>query len=279
MVSPSGISDPGRLDQGLELVRSWGYVPTLLGAAHDRHRYLAGTDAARLSDLLEAFSGRWDAVWMARGGYGLSRLLPLLKVKRLAPVPFIGFSDGTALLNPLARKGRPAVHAPVLHALAAHNDEASQTHLRVLLASGGESLFVGRPLVEGRADGRMCGGNLCVIAAACGTRHQLDARGAIVMLEDVGEAPYRLDRLLVQCRDSGAFDGALGFVLGEFLEAHLPAGAEWTVADVVRDVLGPAGVPILEGLPFGHGRTNLALPLGGRARISGERLRVDAVRA
>ena len=261
------------------MVRSWGYDPSLLPAARDRHRYLAGTDAARLSDLLEAFSGRWDAVWMARGGYGLSRLLPLLKVKRLAPVPFLGFSDGTALLNPLVRKGRPAVHAPVLHALAAHNDEASQTHLRALLASGGESVFFGQPLKEGRAEGRLCGGNLCVLAAGCGTRHQLDAEGAIVMLEDVGEAPYKLDRLLVQCRDSGAFHGAAGFVLGEFLDAQAPQGSDWTVADVVLDVLGPMGVPILAGMPFGHGRTNLAVPFGGRARIHEYRLRVDAVRS
>ena len=73
VISPSGISDLARLERGMDLVRSWGYAPSLLAAASDRHRYLAGTDAARLSDLQDAFSGRWDAVWMARGGYGLSR--------------------------------------------------------------------------------------------------------------------------------------------------------------------------------------------------------------
>lgn len=277
VISPSGISDPARLDAGLALLRDWGYAPELLPHATERHRYLAGEDGARLADLLEAFSGRWDAVWMARGGFGLGRLLPHLKVKRLAPVPFFGFSDGTALLNPLARRRRVAVHAPVLNALGSHNDEASRQWLRSFLRTGEESLHLGQGLLPGRAHGRLVGGNLCVLASLCGTRHQLDADGAIVLLEEVGEAPYKVDRLLTQCIESGAFAGAAGFVLGDFLDARVPEGEGWSVADVVRDRLAPLGVPVLAGLAVGHGRTNLALPLGVRATLNGDTLRVGRV--
>ncbi len=276
VVSPSGISDPERLEAGLQVLRDWGYAPELLPHATDRHRYLAGDDDVRLADLMEAFSGRWDAVWMARGGFGLGRLLAHVKIKRLAPVPFFGFSDGTALLNALARRKRLAVHAPVLNALAAHNDEASRRHLRALLATGAESLHLGTSVHPGRATGRLMGGNLCVLASLCGTRHQLDADGAIVLLEDVGEAPYKVDRLLTQCIESGAFDGAVGFVIGDLLDCKAN-GADYEALDVIRDRLAPLRVPVLSGLAIGHGRTHLAVPLGVKATLDGDTLRVGAV--
>lgn len=267
VVSPSGIPSPDRLARGLAELRAWGYHPELLPHAANAHRYLAGTDAERAADLFHAFSGHYDAVWMARGGYGLSRLLGAIHWEELARVPFFGFSDGTALLNALALRGRPAIHAPVLNALVAHNDEASRTWLRTLLAGRSDAWFPGRVLRGGTGEGRLVGGNLCVLASLCGTPHQLDARGAVVLLEDLGEPPYKLDRLLVQCRDSGAFAGARAFVLGDFLDAKPPPGAAWTVDELFVDVLGPLGVPILAGLPIGHGRTHLAVPLGVPARV------------
>jgi muramoyltetrapeptide carboxypeptidase len=272
VVSPSGVSQAARLDAGIALLAEWGYEPELLPHARAQHRYLAGADDDRLADLELAFSGDFDAVWMARGGYGLARLLPQLELNRLAPVPFLGFSDGTILLNQLALSGRPAVHAPVVHALASHNDEASRVHLRALLHDASPLVMEGRALVAGGAEGILLGGNLCMIATACGTPSQLDFRDAIVLLEEVGEAPYKVDRLLVQCRDAGIFAGARGFVLGEFLNAPAPEGADWAVEDVVVDILGPLDVPILAGLPVGHGPANHALPLGRPATLRARRL-------
>lgn len=278
VISPSGISSPDRLAQGIAALERWGYRPELLPHARSAHRYLAGTDAERGADLFHAFSGHYDAVWMARGGFGLARLLSAIQWDELARVPFFGFSDGTGLLNALAARGRPAIHAPVLHALASHNDEASRTWLHTLLSGRSESSFPGRVVRAGEAEGRLMGGNLCVLASLCGTPHQLDARGAIVLLEDLGESPYKLDRLLVQCRDSGAFAGARGFVLGDFLDAAPPAGADWSLDDVFTEVLGPLRVPILAGLPIGHGRTNLAVPLGVRARLTASGLHLGGPR-
>jgi len=274
VVSPSGISDPDRLDRGIALARSWGFDLVELPHARAECRYLAGADDERLRDLHEAFSGRFDAVWAARGGYGLSRLMPRIQWASLAPVPFIGFSDATSLLNGLAARGRPAIHGPVLHALDGYHDEESRLAIRAVLA-GEPVRFAGRPLVPGRAEGPLCGGNLCILASLCGTPYQLDAHGKIVLLEDLGEPPYKLDRLLVQCRDAGVFDGAVGFVLGDFLDARPPADAAWTVDDVLLDILGPLGVPILADLPVGHGRRNLAVPLGTRARLHASVLAVE----
>lgn len=272
VVSPSGQHDPARLESGLNVLREWGYAPVLLPHSGDRWRYLAGTDDARLSDLQLAFSGSFDAVWLSRGGYGLARLLPRLDVSTLAPVPFLGFSDATAALNHFARLGRPAVHAPVLHSLADLASEATRNALRTLLRGDTPAAWTGRELAAGVASGPMVGGNLCVLAAACGTPFQLDAQGAIVVLEDLGEVPYKLDRLLTQCIQAGAFAGAVGFALGEFLGAAPPADADWTLDDIFRDTLGPLGVPVIAGVPVGHAAENHAWRLRAPALLEAGRL-------
>ena len=230
----------------------------------------------RISDLRRAFSGAYDAVWMARGGFGLGRLLRDLSWDELEAVPFFGFSDGTALLDPLAARGRPAVHAPVLTSLVDLVDDASRDHLRDLLAGVPLAPLSGRHVTgpSGRVEAPLRGGNLCVLASLCGTPWQLDARDALVLLEEVGEGPYRVDRMLRQLVDSGALDGAAGILLGEFLGADPPPGAGWSVLDVIVDELGGRGIPIVAGLPVGHGARNHAVPLGVPATLERGALRV-----
>lgn len=269
VVAPSGAFDDDRLAAGLAVLESWGHHPKVLPGARSRWRYLAGDDETRLADLLAAFTGPFDAVWMARGGYGLLRLLPLLPVPSLR-LPFLGFSDGTALLNPLALAGGAAVHAPVLTQLGTLSDPESRSHLRALLEGTEDLSMEGTSLVPGAAAGRLAGGNLCTLATLCGTPWQLDARGAIVVLEDTGETPYRVDRLLTQLLVSGAFAGAVGFALGEFDRTPSPE-AGFTLTDVFLDRLGGLGVPILVNLPIGHGPRNHAFPFGP-ARMIGTRL-------
>ncbi len=276
VVAPSGIFDPDKLYRGMQVLAAWGYAPELLPGVGERHRYLAGTDAVRVEDLCRAFSGAYDAVWMARGGFGLGRLLRELSWDAFEAIPFLGFSDGTALLAPLAARGRPAVHAPVLTSLADLVDDASRAHLRDLLAGRPLQPLEGRHVCGPRSRVRapLRGGNLCVLASLCGTPWQLDARDALVLLEEVGEAPYRVDRLLRQLVDSGALDGAAGVVLGDFLGADAPPGADWSVVDVVVDELGARGIPIVAGLPVGHGTRNHAVPLGAVAELEDGALRV-----
>lgn len=279
VVAPSGVPDPAKLQAGISLLEEWGYLPECLPSVSAAHRYFAGTDEARLADLQFAYSGRFDAVWLARGGSGLARIVQHLRWGEMRPVPCFGFSDATTLLNALAARGLPAIHAPVLNALATLNDSATRAALRSLLAGSSTVRLSGRWL-SGQGEGisaPVVGGNLCVLASLAGTPSQLDARGKIVLLEDLGEAAYKVDRLLVQCRDSGSFDGVVAFVLGDFLGAEPPKGAEWRLADVFREVLGP--VPILDGLPVGHGAVNFPVPLGTRAYFENEQLVVKATRA
>lgn len=275
VVSSSGNFDPALLDAGVNIARSWGYELDLLPGVGRRHRYLAGTDQERLRDLSRALRGGWDAVWLARGGYGINRLLPSLPWDELAGVPMIGFSDATGLLNALAARGHPAVHGPVLHSLA-RSDAASQERLRVLLQGEPAAALVGTPIRRGDAQGPLVGGNLCVLASLCGTPWQLRGHACIVVLEEINEVPYKVDRLVTQLIDAGCLDGVAGVALGSFLGAPVPEGEPWTMEEVLHDLLAPLGVPVLAGLPIGHGAHNHAFRLGTAARIRGNTLELDA---
>lgn len=276
VVSPSGIFEPARLEAGLEILRGWGYRPETLPGVGKRHRYLAGTDAERLGDLAQALRGGWDAVWAARGGYGLNRLLGRLPWDELGTAPFVGFSDGTGLLNALAARGRAAVHGPVLTHLGDIADDASREHLHALLAGRTPPPMDGVRLRRGTAEGPLVGGNLCVLASLCGTPWQLRARACIVVLEDVGEAPYKVDRLVTQLIESGSLDNCAGIALGSFLGAEPPEGADWSMYQVLDELLAPLDVPVLAGLPIGHGPQNRAFRVGGWGRLRGDRLELGA---
>lgn len=279
VLSPSHAFEPERLERGLDVLRGWGLRPELMPNVGRRKRYFAGADDERLADLHAAFRGPWDAVWMVRGGSGMARLMDRFDWELPRRKPFFGFSDGTTLLNALAARGGRAIHAPVLTSLGEPwgGDEAataSREHLRRLVFGERTEPFVGEAWVPGRASGPLAGGNLCVLASLCGTRWQLRAKGCIVVLEEVGEAPYKVDRLLTQLVQSGSLDGVTGFALGELRGAEPPADAGWTMRDVVTEILGPLGVPILAGLPIGHGPRNHAFPLAG-AQLDGDRLTLD----
>lgn len=275
VVSSSGNFEEERLAAGVALARSWGYDLELLPGVGRRHRYLAGTDQERLRDLARALRGGWDAIWLARGGYGINRLLPSLPWDELAGVPYIGFSDATGLLNALAARGQPAVHAPVLHSLS-RSDAASQERLRRLLAGEPVEPLRGRPIRRGDAAGPIVGGNLCVLASLCGTPWQLRAKGCILVLEEINELPYKVDRLVTQLVDAGCLDGVAGVALGSFLGAHVPDGEGWTMEEVLHDLFAPLGVPVLGGLPIGHDAHNHAFVLGEPARIVDATLEIGA---
>jgi muramoyltetrapeptide carboxypeptidase len=273
VVAPAGIFDPGRLSKGMDLVRSWGHQLLEGPNLHGRHRYTAGTLEARLTDLNWALTAPdIDAVWFARGGSGTAHLLDGIRWSRLDARPVLGFSDATALFCAMLAKGqgRP-VHAPVLHSIADLCDAESQAACRSLLegtavhlaakphpSSGGGGAPIQAPVV---------GGNLCVMASLAGTPWALCAHGCIVVIEDVGEAPYRVDRLLHQLLASGALDGAAAVVMGEFRGCAAPEGAEWGLEDVVADLLAARGIPLWTGLPVGHGSQNHAWPVGAPATL------------
>ncbi|MEQ1567522.1 MAG: LD-carboxypeptidase [Myxococcota bacterium] len=269
VVAPCGIHDPARLERGLEIARARGHNLVLFPDLLRPHRYLASDDGHRVAQLTEALSSpEWAAVWITRGGYGLTRILERIDPARVRPKPIIGFSDLTALFCALQpHPVGPFIHGPVVHSLPV-TDAGSVDALFDLLAGHPPPPFTGQTWVEGEATGPVWGGNLSLLAALCGTPWQLDARGAILMIEEVGEAPYRVDRLLQQLLSSGQFSGVTGIGVGQLDGCAPPDGAAWTMRELFVEMLAPLGVPIVGDLPFGHGASNRAFPLGGVGRIA-----------
>jgi muramoyltetrapeptide carboxypeptidase len=269
VVSPSGPVRIERLDAGLAVLASWGLdvrVGDHARGRHERFGYLAADDAARAEDLTRAWRDPdVSAVFCARGGYGSQRMVDLLDWTSLAaarPKVLVGFSDVTALHQAFAsRLGLSTVHGPVVTSLAAGDDD-SREHLRSMLFDPvpGTSLTPVplRSLVAGRAEGGLVGGNLALLAAEAGSPNAWPAAESIVVLEDVGEELYRLDRMLTQLLRSGWWDRARGVVLGQFTDCGSPE----SVAALVGDRLAPLGLPMVMDAPFGHGSRNLAFPFG-----------------
>jgi muramoyltetrapeptide carboxypeptidase len=277
VVAPSGVHDSRRLAASIGLIQSWGYRVRRMPNLGARHRYTAGTRDQRAADLYAALTAPdVQAVWFARGGYGTVHLLDGLPSDKLDDRLIMGFSDATALFSVLVRHGAHAVHGPVLHSLADHVDAASLEATRTFLQTGRPVILSGEhlagPALE--VEGPVVGGNLCVLASLAGTPHALDARGCILVLEEVNEAPYKLDRLLTQLILSGGLDGVRGVALGSITGAWMPPGADWTAQDVVVELLRPLGLPVIGGLPVGHGPRNHPWPVGARGRLGPDGLRV-----
>jgi len=276
LVSPSGPTRPERVARGIELLTSWGLRVGLGPHAYERTGFLAGSDAQRLADLNAALADpRVRGVVCTRGGYGAQRLVDGIDMApvRDDPKVVVGFSDITALQLALWRGARLAtVHGPGAAWLDERTGPASVESLRAAVMvpkpvvvtrdPAGETAAVAVP---GTAAGTLLGGNLCLLAASVGTLDLPDLSGAIVLLEDVEEPPYKVDRMLTQLRRAGALRGLAGVAVGQFTRC----ADDWpvTVADVLLDRLGDFGVPVLGGLPIGHGPGQLTVPVGVPAVI------------
>jgi muramoyltetrapeptide carboxypeptidase len=271
VVLPAGPVDPGRLATGMAALRSWGLkVRPPVEAEAPEVPWLAASDAARAAQVQAAWlDPDVAAVWCARGGFGSPRILDLLDWRLLRTVDpswLVGFSDVTALHQAFAAHlGVATAHAPGVAALADAHD-ATLDAVRSLVFEGAVPDLRGRPVVGGSARGVLVGGNLTMLASSIGTAGCRPAAGGIAVLEDVAEAPYRLDRMLTQLIRSGWFDDVRGIACGDFTDCGDPE----TVGDLLARRLGTLGVPLVIGLPVGHGVVNMALPLGRSAELDAD---------
>lgn len=277
VVSPSSPPLPDEFEEGLGILRQWGFEPVVLPHARQVHGHLAGVDVDRVADLHEAFRDpRLRAVFVGRGGYGSARLLDRLDWSVIAadPKPLVGFSDVTSLLYAAWRRiGLITVHGPFVGQFA-RMDERSGDHLRRLLCEP-EPIGVlpgrGRTVRGGVAEGVLLGGNLATLCSLVGTADQPALDGALLFVEDVNEAPYRIDRMLTQLRRAGVLDGAVGIVVGALRGCEPPSDRPSATADeVIEERLGPLGLPVMHGLDIGHTRPPFAVPVGARARIDAD---------
>lgn len=279
VVSPSSPVLPGTLEAGIAELESWGLRVRVQPHVRAAHGHLAGTDAQRIADLDAAFADpQVRAVWASRGGYGLTRITDRLDWPALARDPkwLVGHSDTTALLQAAWKRLRlVGLHGQFVGRLS-RQSEAGRDLLRDLLFGRRTSIHLDRGpdvtvLAGGRATGPLVGGNLAVTAAQAGTPDALDAAGAILLLEDVNEAPYAVDRMLDQLDRSGAFADIRGVVYGAFVRCDPPADRpSATVPEVIAERFAARGIPVAGGWPLGHTDGQIPTLHGGQASLDAE---------
>jgi muramoyltetrapeptide carboxypeptidase len=277
VIAPSGPVFADAFAQGAAVLSEryeLRYDPASLFASDG---FLAGPDDLRLANLIEAIRDpAARAVFMGRGGYGLLRIANRLAPDLLRghPKPIVGFSDGTVLLAHAARAGIAAIHGPVVTQLGRLPDE-DRTALFSLLESAEAKPLLGglECLCPGSASGPLLGGNLEVFSRLLATPLLPDLDGAILFLEEVGERPYRIDRLLTHLTLAGVFAAVAGVVVGDLVACEEPPESRVTSPSaiaVVRERLGRLGIPVALGARFGHGERNVALPYGVRANLDAQ---------
>ena len=274
IAAPGGPVDPEQLEAGEALLRGAGFDVYRREDLLARKGYLAGDDVRRAAELMELVTDpNVDGIICARGGYGCDRILSSLDARafRAAAKPLVGFSDATTLLLWQWRcAGLIGFHGPMLDR-GGDIDVDAMNHLIGQL-TGKASLPIvlrGQPLTGGQATGIIVGGSLTILASSIGSAWEVDTRGAILLLEDVGEKPYRIDRMLQQLRAAGKFEKLAAVGVGGFRGCVDERYPKPSVEVVIEEALCGLGIPIVTGLPFGHVKDNYAWPMGGRATIDG----------
>jgi muramoyltetrapeptide carboxypeptidase len=286
IVAPGGpIKLRDDLERGIATLQKMGFCVRFDERILQSSRYLAGDDAARAEELMRAFEDpSVKAIVALRGGYGCARLIPLLGEERLRPYPkiFMGFSDLTTLHLLFGKCfGWITIHGPMATSPALGNMAADQR--RHLLSLWTDPQY--RPTlsfaqletwIPGVAEGALTGGCLSIIAASIGTPYEVQTEGKILFLEDQGEAPYRLDRMLTHLYLSGKLQTVAGLLLGSFQDCE-PTQGNYTAADALREILTRLKVPILANFPAGHGEAHWAIPLGAKVRLDANARSIEFV--
>lgn len=282
LVAPAGpLSSDEEFARAKRVVESLGLVPRVARNASKRDGYLAGSDDERAADFNEAARDPdVRGIFALRGGYGTMRILDAIDYDALADDPkvVLGYSDLTALLNAVTqRTGLVTFHGPVVGLSQFDTNERAWLQRATMSASPiGELTAEGvQRLTAGNARGRLCGGNLSLVAALAGTPYQIDTEGALLIVEEVDEAPYRIDRMLTQLRLTGALERAAGILVGRCKNCEVDERhpyAAMPLARTLRDRLGDLGVPVLSDLPIGHDGAQWTVPIGLPAQLQGDRI-------
>lgn len=287
VVAPSSGASPEAFEKALQNLADLGLKTKIGKSARATNGFLAGTDTERLEDLRAAFADREvKAIWCVRGGYGATRFLPALDFNliRKNPKILVGYSDITALHLAIHQQtGLVTFHGPVA---ASNFSDYTKTHVVNALMNPSapykielspdnvakeSNLFKTETIRGGKCRGRLIGGNLSLLTAMAGTPFGLrNAKGKILFVEDVGEKPYRLDRMFVQLKQSVNLRELAGIALGVFEDCNPPDDKSQTVADVVKDHFGNLGIPVVYGLSFGHIRDQFTLPVGIVAELDSD---------
>ncbi|SRR5579875_2192315 len=279
VVACAAAVDGEHLERGVAELEGQGFRVKVSPRALARDRIFAGSDEERAGELTRFFCDpEITAIFAARGGYGSGRLLPLIDFDliRRHPKIFLGFSDQTYLLNAFVHlSSMVCFHGPMVAKDVAGGISApSMYHLKQLLAGqlNGFHLQGSESLHPGTAEGELIGGCLSIVAAMIGTPYAPDFNGRILFLEDTGEKAYRVDRMLVQLRHSGALAQVAGVVFGGMRGPGDTETDRRLIHDFAAEQTAGLGVPVLWGIEAGHSTENFTLPIGARARLEGGRI-------
>lgn len=284
IVAPASVPEREAIERATSRLGEMGFRIKFFGDVYRRHGYLAGDDETRADELMQAVADpKVTAIFPARGGTGITRLLDLLDYNlfRKHPKILAGFSDITALHAALQREaGWVTFHSPHpmdgIGSPEGLSDLTARTFWRAILGenySTHEKPGYELPLTDiersnivtmipGKTQGNIVGGNLSLVCTLLGTPYEFDMQGRILLLEEVAEQPYRVDRFLSQLRLAGKLDVLAGVILGQFTECEPAAGKpSLDLSEIFDTYFGNLGVPVLSNFPTGHTRENATLPL------------------
>ncbi|HEY9158176.1 LD-carboxypeptidase [Candidatus Binatus sp.] len=281
VVAPAAAVEREHLERGVNVLASMGFRVKVSQRVLARSGILAGDDRERASELQEYFADpEVKAIFSARGGYGCGRLLPLLDFKAMARTPkiFVGFSDASFILNALVDfAGMVSFHGPMVAMDFARGlSPRAFGHMQDLLGGklGGFELEARETMHPGRAHGEVIGGCLSVLVATIGTPYEPRFAGRILFLEDTGEKAYRIDRMLVQLRQTGALGRVAGIVFGAIRAIDGNEQETRLIARFAGEQTAGLGCPVLYGVEAGHGTENFTIPFGVVARIDSAARRI-----
>lgn len=289
LVAPAGSIEESELKESIQNIEALGFKCVYKESILEKHGYLAGSDQRRAEELNEMFGRKdVDGIICVRGGYGCARILPLLDYQTIKNNPKVlcGYSDVTSLLYGIYSKtGLVAFHGPV--GTSTYNDFSKKNFTDTLLNPSEKQILFNAEEVDppenkklviiksGHATGKLVGGNLSIVVSMIGTEYDVDTTGKIIFLEEIGEEPYRIDRMLTQMIQSGKFAKASGIALGVFEKCEVKKKdpefiTSLTLQEVLYDRLYPLGLPILYGLSFGHVVNKFTLPFGINAELDAD---------
>ncbi|MFZ2325168.1 MAG: LD-carboxypeptidase [Ignavibacteriaceae bacterium] len=283
IISPASSPDEfSRVEKGVKYLESLGYRVKVGSNVGKNHGYLAGSDEDRVKDIHAMFKDKGvKAIFTVRGGYGASRLLDKIDYRliRNNPKIFVGYSEITALQMAFFEKAGLITFAGPMVAVDFYDEISSFTneHFWATITSNKKPGKLKYPeeqtlpfLQKGTASGRVVGGNLAVFAGLLGTQYFPNLTGKILMVEDIGELPYRVDRMLNQLRLAGVFKKVKGIVLGQFVDCneHNLEKKTLTLGEVVQHYIGSVNVPSIYTFPYGHIKDFITIPFGIKINLN-----------
>ncbi|RLB85593.1 MAG: LD-carboxypeptidase [Deltaproteobacteria bacterium] len=273
IVAPAGLFNPKKFMRGKAVLEAMGFRTFYDKGIFQKHGFFAGTDVQRADQVNRLFADpAIRAVVCARGGYGSVRILRFLDFETIKKNPkiFVGFSDISVLLSVLnTRCGLVTFHGPVVTTLASAVEETIAAMMTALKSNKALELIPKKGIIikSGVSSGIVTGGNLTTLCHLVGTPYVPRFNGKILIIEDVGEVPYRIDRMLTQMKLAGCFEGIKGLVLGSFEEC----GQLHEILPIVQEIFRDFNIPILAGFEIGHSKINITIPIGLAANLDTDR--------